>query len=639
YFYGQYKDGVITVKEYFENIWPTTDAWTKKKTIPSPANAVAAGLKLKHSSPIANLRAEVMAIARMEGALMERQAAYENGEGVYVLPDTEANRKAHPDWKKLTESVFKDDLFHPDYAMLHNNMVSFNRVTANPALSTLRTVANFLRSWQLWLPVFHHANITKTQIRDWMLFSGKTKKVALTLNQLAKKLGADTHMSMENPVYRDWVEHGLAYRCSSEVESMNLVARWVDTIEKKLLGNKITNALHTIDLVKKYRTWLFEKHIPQLKFAALTIKQADAESKLGRSLTSEEKFIMVKDIQNLYGEVNEALFGRSGTMTSMLRLLYMAPAYSEGNVRTNYDAAAFWRKKRGGHSRYQIALSFATLAAAAQVGTLLLTGKLKPWPKDKEEFRDMFKIDTGQVDDRGRKIMLDTMTYEADYLTIWGNLGAGALAAAKGESPGGELGEIPAGLAKRHGGMINSLTRATADLVDLISGDSVYDYYGNKVFAIYDPTLKKAWKLALFEAKRIEPIAISAARQTKDKGALFVLAGLLTLRPSLPEAEKAKSERLRNMFELTEDGEKLSRFLTSNSDPVGAIKEYVENIEIVVALFPEEEKPSVRARFKIGMYNNLAKSLKSIAISDRTPEAKLKDIKKVLSTIPAMVKE
>jgi hypothetical protein len=637
YFYGQYKDGpTMTVKEYFTNVWPTNEGWMKSKRIPSPADALAAGLELRHPNPVDNLRAERVAIAGMEGALWERQEAYRNGEGRYVLPNTPENRASHPDWVRIEQSVFKDDIFHPDYAMLHNNLISFNRVMNNPALSKFRSVANFMRSWRLWIPVFHQWNIEKSQLKEIAILGARGRDVGYSMGNLARRMGANTTRTIDNAEYMDYVEHGGSHRTSNEYEAMAQVTKALAAVAKRVVGTRVVRAAQYVNVLRRYRTWLFDSHIPDIKFASYQAERIALEKKLGRPLTSAEKINIVKGQQNIFGEMNEALFGRSGTMTSATRLFYTAPGYSEGNFRTIFDAVFHWTGGRGTNARYFIPLSFALAAGTAAIGTRLATGAWPSLPTSGNQLRDFFKIHTGIRDDRDREILVDALTYEKDYYTFFGHLAGAGMEAAQGRTPVKEIEKVPGELAQRSVGMASGLAQVVSDLLSIATGNSLYDYNGNRVIPIYDTTLKKAAKLAIYELKRIEPISVSGyvtARQHGAGKAFAAVEAVLGARPTFTEDEKDKQDRLRKMYAYKDDGEKLYRFLGASDDPVGDIREYVSKAEDIVGIFPEAEQAKVRLDLKVNRLNDLKRAVSGIVMSDRTPQAKQEAITKVLSTL------
>ena len=114
---------------------------------------------------------------------------------------------------------------------------------------------------------------------------------------------------------------------------------------------------------------------------------------------------------------------------------------------------------------------------------------------------------------------------------------------------------------------------------------------------------------------------------------MFIFTSLFTARPSLPEKERAKSDRRRQWFEAKEDGEKLYRFISSESDPAAAVEDWIENMNYVIEKFPKAEHPKLRAEFKMAMFENIQRTLYGIALSDLTAEAKARDMKKAVKTI------
>ena len=642
YFYGQWSDGpTMTVKDFFTNVWPTTDAWTKHKTIPSPADGVAYGLRLRHPGPIENLLSERMAIARIEGAVWERTRAYKGGEGVYVIADTPENRASHPGWRKLQESVFKDDLFHPDYAVLHDNLVSFNKVMSDPALSTFRSIANVSRYWKLFCPVFHEINTVKSNLTDFAVSMWRTGKVAWTPTQLAGKVGADPTFDVGNPMYRRYVEMGGSHQTSGEVEAKTQITEWAEAQTRQLIGSNAVNTVKWANFLKHFRAFLFDYQIPRIKFTSWATRVAHRERALGRELTPAEDQEIIKEVQAFYGEMNEALFGRSGTMTSALRLPYTAPGYSEGNWRASYDAAALWRPGRGAQARYYIPLALAMSAVLSNLITRIMAGYWKPWPKNAGELYDWFFFaDTGYKDDKGRAIGANVGTYEKDFYAVPGNLAGATLEAAHGRDPTPELRKIPEYVAGRLAGMTSGFADVVTDFGNLAVGNAIYDYNGNRVMPIYDSFGKKALKLIIHELEIVTPIAGSAYGQYRERfpnigvpaTAFIALTGT---RLTYTQAEHQKSERLRTLYAVKEHGEKLYRFLASTprGEIPGLVREYRENMEKVINLFPESERAEWRTRAQLDEMRWIESALASNALSERTPEAKDEAARRILSVL------
>ncbi len=587
-----------------------------------------------------------MAIARIDGAVWERGEAYKKGEGLYVVADTPENRASHPGWRKLQESVFKDDIFHPDYALLHDNLVSFNKVMSDPTLSTFRAIANVSRSWKLFFPIFHEINTIKSNVTDFIVNMWRAQTVALTPKALAGKMGVDTAMDIENPVYRGYLEIGGNYRTSGEVEAMTMLQEWAEAQTRRLVGTKAVNAVQWANVLKHFRTFLFNVQIPRIKFTSWATRKATRERALGRQLTRAEDMDILKEVQEFYGEMNEALFGRSGTMTSALRLPYTAPGYSEGNWRAIYDAGALWRPGRGVQARYYIPLALFLSGVVSNIITRIMTGKWKEWPTNAGELHDfIFLADIGWRDDKDRAVNVHVGTYEKDFYAVPGNLSGAALEAAHGRDPTPELLKIPEYAARRLTGMTSGFADIITDFGNLAVGNAIYDFNGNRVMPIYDDFSQKATKLILHEMRAFTPIATGAYMQYRERFPdigvpATALISLLGVRLTYTQEEREKSERLRNLYAVREDGEKLHRYLASlpAGEIPGLIQEYLENMEKVIMLFPEDERPKLRVDAYMGRLRMVQERIGALPWSGRTLEAQKKAAEKILGSLAVQEK-
>jgi hypothetical protein len=629
YFRGQFEDGAKKLKD-FREYWQTTDNWTKRKTLPSPADALQYGLKLRHVNPVENLRSELVSVAGMKAALWQREYAYQNGgDGVYIAADTEANRAAHPDWVKLPQSVFADDIVHPEYAGLHENLTSFNKVTSDPSLSKFRTVANLARSTRLLIPTFHFLNTLKAQVNDAVTLAARS---AITKGRSGAKY--DRSMTSENPDYADYVEHGGGHRNSAESEASNQLAKVVKDAARWASGNaKLIQAGHAVNLVGRFRGWLFDQYIPKAKFHAYLTRLEIQERQKGRELSAAEKMDTVKAVQNIFGEMNEALFGRSGTMTSATRLWFTAPGYSEGNARVVYDSLFNWNGEQGTSARWFIPMSKILSISVAAIGTALLTGKPKTVPTTAKEWDDASKIDTPWTDESGRPIKIETASFEKQILRLPNRIIGAFWKAKEGEKWTPEIQKIGTETGQQLTGMAGGFAQTMSDLMDVALGKQLVDYQGNMVVKPYDPFFTRVKDLAYYELSHVTPIAMSTwsqARQHKATMAIAAVEALSGFRPTYSEADKDLMKAVHNLYAYKNDFDKVLNTLSSADDPAAVVKDYLAKAHDLIEVLPPVDRPKWERQLRYSEYSELRKKLAGVKMSNRTEEAKVELRKKLL---------
>lgn len=568
YFYGVYKDNKKIAK--FLDYWRSTDKFTKQKIFPTVADAKLYGLELKDKNPVANLKREFLAIAKLESMNWMKNELLRTGEGTYI-----ANKDVAPvEWDMVKDPVFKDVRLEPSLAKLINNLISTNKISQLPVLNALRVTNNAIRSFKFIGSAFHLGVEAKQSVADSGYLGFAYKKTALRGITGGFK---EKDPIFKTPEYRDYLEQGGGHAFSLESDAQKMLAQGIDKINR---GNQLGGALRlggaAVKLPVTFVEWMFDKYIPKLKYSKYLDFVAEKEQKLGRQLTSGEKQEIVKEGQNFYGMMNERLFGRSGTVTTALRFFFMAPGFAEGNYRTIVKAGLQWGYKGSygaGRSRFNIVNSLITTVMLATTGTLIYTGKWPKKPETLDDVRDLFKIDTGKKDTRGRKVMIDMLTYDKDYFNVYFNAMRGRPDKAISES------------IKRIGGMKASTFEMVTDLSMLMQGRALYDWKGDRVTEITDPFLKKALKLANFEIKRIEPISASVFKQSRRKGVdrmMAALGALAGVRTTVSEADKRKTEVLHKMYSLYGQRDDLYRYLGTLERPSERVDEYNKIVNTVL---------------------------------------------------------
>jgi len=568
YFYGIYKDKEV-VDEFLEN-WRTTEKFIKEKKFPTYADAKAYGLKLKSTNPIDNLRSEYTAIARLEGIRWMRDELARTGKGIYI--DTQD--KAPRGWVKIKDApLFKGLKLEPNLGRMVNKLLSTNKVSEKKALSALRAVNNTLRTTKFVGSAFHLGVISKQAIADAKLLQLGIKPTSY--RGLTKGF-LDNDPIFKTEAYKDYLAQGGGHQYSIDVEAQKSFSTMVDKINRgNYLGGIARVPMIPITINKVFIDWLFTKYIPKVKYAKYLDNVAMQEKKLGRPLTRVEKQDIIREGQNFYGEMNERLFGRGGTATSVLRLVFMSPGFAEGNFTTIVKGATEWGQggKSAARSRSNMINSLLLSAIISTIGTLILTRKAPKKPESFADFRDLFKIDTGKIDLKGRKIMLDTLTYDKDYYEV----AAKALMLEPGDSIWYSI--------KRLGGMEATTFEFLKDMGSLISGEKLIDWKDDPVFYDTDDFGQKILKIAIYEMKRLEPISFGVYKSARNKEVSKVISALEALsgvRPTTTEGEKRKQKSLNQIYDLKGRQEELYYHLKTANKPREAIENYNKRVNQIL---------------------------------------------------------
>jgi len=169
----------------------------------------------------------------------------------------------------------------------------------------------------------------------------------------------------------------------------------------------------------------FEKIIPAVKFSAWSnitnrLLEENAERILRGEVTKETlQQVAARAVDRNFGMLNDQLLGRSKELSRWLRVLYLVPGYMEGNFRNLIGAFT----KGGRLERAFIVNSLLFDLVTAQVATHLVKGVWKKMPKSVKDWQDLFTVETGQRDNKGKEIVWNTLTYEKDWARpIWQSL-------------------------------------------------------------------------------------------------------------------------------------------------------------------------------------------------------------------------
>lgn len=587
YFYGIYKNPEKV--ERFLDYWKTTKRFTKEKKLPTVADAISYGLELRDYNPVNNLRSEYMAIARLDGMIYMRDELMRTGKGRYI----DTKEKAPHDWEKIKENVFKDVRVHPELAVMIRSLLSTNKLRRHWALRGLTHTNNALRTLKFSFSMFHNLNIAKQSVADssylaflmpqkWVgIHKRPGKKIPIGLHKETVLRGLTRGFKKNDPIfrtpaYKDYIKHGGGHRYSIESQAERMVTNFVESLDRRL-GMAFKLGALPIRIPKAYVKWLFQSYIPKVKYSKYLDSVTQFEKKNNRTPTSAEKIEIIKEQQNFYGMMNERLFGRSGTATSLMRLWFMSPGYFEGNARTILKSILQWGGE-GGHranrSRSNILNSLILSGIIATATTLIMTGKPPKKPETLEDIRDLFKGDTGKVDDKGRKIMIDFLTYDKDY---WNILGQTLL---------GRPDKAAQAAIKRAGGMVAPSAQVALDIANIAAGRAIYDWKGDRVVEITDPFATQVLKIAAHEIKRIEPISVSVFKQSRKREqtrVLSFLTSLLGYRPTKTEKDKREQQVLHRIYSLKGQQEELYQYLATIRNPRRAVERYNKTVDSILS--------------------------------------------------------
>lgn len=612
YFYGIYKNPDLVNK--FIKYWKTTKRFTKQKILPSLADAINYGVEPRYDNYIDNLKAEYMGIARLEAMKWLKDDLMRTGKGVYIDDMMEAPK----DWQSVKDPVFNDVSVKPELADLINKLISTNKISQNPVLNAIRKVNNFLRIVKFTGGIFHLRVIAKQAIADsGYLGFLRGKKTATRGFTLATK--NKWKEIQRSPEYRKLLELGFGHRYSVEEQAHQTFKKFVDSINSgNFLGATLRAVKIPLTINLKFSDWMFNQYIPMVKTMKVMDDIAELEKKTGRQATDWETINIIKETQNFYGEMNERLFGRSGTATSVLRFFFLAPGFAEGNYRTILKSLTQWGQKggwRAGLSRANIVNSALLTGILSTIGTLILKGRPPEEPKSLEDIRDLFKIDTGKKDSRGRKVMIDLMDYDRDYWNIYFNTLRGRPDKAVYES------------LRRLGGMKAPLFEIALDFAKMATGQAMYDWKGDRVTEITDSSLEKLMKIATHELKKIEPIPMSVYQQVRKKETEKIISFVEAVsgyRPTTSEKDKRESEIMRRCWSLKGQQEEMYQSLATIDKPREAVKWYNNKVADVLnsKLVPQNMRDEWLPKLTIDLERFLQNKAHTASLTETTKDRK-----------------
>lgn len=575
YFYGSFKNG-IAVNRFFD-YWKTTDKYTKEKQLPTIADATGWGLKnkinmeLKNINPVDNRAEELYAIARRVG-LIHVDKFNTDTNAPYMVDKNTATEERMNDavnnkWQPINDPVFKDKLFDPTYARFVNNMIEVNKISANPFLRTLRGIGYTAQMIKFAGSMFHFVNMIKHSV------AAETGGV-FNYNGYKNFLDAFNKYDENDPKLSEYIGLGgdVRYSLSSTTQRMltDNISKLADKLGVTDDMRKLYGKTKFIPVSPENIKWLYNDFIPTLKFNRWKMDVANAEERLGRELTNGEKIAEIRKIQQFYGEMNERLYGRSGTVTSALRLLFLAPGYGEGNLRTTMSSLDWHgaaNKDAINPSRENLKYvvnSLVTSLVMASTATWALTGKPPDIPKTAEDVRDLFKVKTGMKDNNGNDLYVDIMTYDKDFWAIYGDTFTG------------QFRNIPTDLMTRVSAAVSPVMSALTDMSSLFEGKPLYDYTGHPIYDVNDDFLTKMSKFMMHESGLVMPISLSIMQDAMNKGGSLphsILNAMIGVRPVYSERTKRIKVAIHDTFQMRD----ARSIMQSKVD-----KDYITNPQIAI---------------------------------------------------------
>ena len=604
YWLGQFTNRKLTQSILLQIKSDNTGAYKKFKTIPTVSDAVSLGLKLKYTNPVRMMRAEMVAIS--EDATLKGLREYLLSEGLAHKQEEKGWVKSLDQAKgwvdlKSTSPYLKDLVVQQEVARLISNLVGKNALRSNALGKTLSGAAYFLQAIKFVGSMFHQISEMKQVMVDSGIAGNQiirhpgmsTKKIFGTMTKRSLK-----GMMQEDLFRNKFVPNLGASERSIEQESLasmnNMINKLTGKDASKLLKGVKTGLGYTPPgLLFKYVNWMFETYIPAVKYQSFKIHYADKSARVGRELTDAECQEIIKETQNFYGEMDEKLFGRSGTATSLMRLMFMAPGFGEGNFRT-VAKALLQHSDRGGKSKINIVQGLLVDLILATIGTFLLTGEWPEEPEDINDFTDLWSIKTPFKDRKGNALVISTLMFTKDYM---GLLLRPTIHATWG-SPGKNVAEravVGAGDAagyayRRVGHMTSAFSKIASDLWRVKDGKVILDHFDNKIYYPHDPLQEKLLATLAHWGETVTPISVTKGVQSYaqidwggEGSALSYLAPLaisvLGAQVSKTARDKQLSAMQRTVWDMGSEGKEVRDQLLATRNPIDKINDYNDTIK------------------------------------------------------------
>ncbi|MBC8489144.1 MAG: hypothetical protein H8D45_24250, partial [Bacteroidetes bacterium] len=470
-------------------------------------------------------------------------------------------------WKPIRIGGFYEGyIVEKTIADVIGSLSSTNKISRNKLLNAVRIFNRNAQSILFLGSGFHLINVSVQSVVDTRL---RDVIKGYGFREIIKSFGGIKKKDKELPYYKTFRLSGGAGEQSLQAEAERTISKTlrkfdsiryeIDKKEHKRFRAMTERILgKTVLLPPKFVKFLFGKYIPALKFYKSKYEHDVKRMQLGRELTKAENQDIIKETQNFYGMMNEALFGRSGTMTTAMRLFFLAPGFAEGNLRTiylSYSNLAKVGKKLtkldfkgsyeelkygyGSRSTRNVVQMQMAMIMAATVGSLIMTGK-PPKVEKWEDIQDLFKIQTNFLDKHGNPVPINLCPVGIDYNNFTFYPIAKAIGA---KNPYKYFETMTEKLGSRLIGMQAGAVGVVRDMLTLATGRSVVDWDNNEIVKVDDTN--PFIHIMAYEVQRFTPFAVQSWNRGKRRGIdwrVNLASALSGFRPSRnnPDSEGLK---------------------------------------------------------------------------------------------------
>jgi len=552
--------------------------FTKTKQYPSFADGLAAKAEPRIVNPLENLTREYMMIERVR-AMRDLREDLKTGvvdNKMLAVPEEKASGYTRK-WQKVDDPQFDGLLVEPDTARMINKLISHNKVMSDKTLKGIRKSYQLIGAMKFMLPLHHTRTITTqslvmgTGVPLWTKGKFTAPPNVFDGRHVNDKYGVAKH--------ERYVAAGGASKGSFERETQGLVQKMIRVIPNPAVRKGMSAATG-------YSRWLFDVAIPRTKEAMWQRMVFEKEQKLGRELTYKEDQLVARDLDNIFGEMNEQLHGRSRTATTVLRLFKLAPGFSEGNIRTNLGLfkgnTTSWKNVP---TAMVGAAMFAMVVRGLFHGPSAMVPEAPAADASDDEWidyvRDFYKIDTGYTDTQDRPIVMDLMTYEKDY---WDMSVEPLLMLATGK-PKAAAKQALGNYARRIWGSEAPVTGIARDVYALSAGERLTDRYGNPINYQHDSGWEKLLNIVYREADRVSPIPFETYERMEQRGlpnGMAMALACLAIRANYTEEDRDLNKIHYAMRDAGKERRDIYALLPHLDNPRRAIASYNNNVQRVL---------------------------------------------------------
>jgi len=639
YFLGTYKNTAKLRALLKDSVLrKVSTAMKKKKKIMSMADAVEHyGLEPKTWNPVWNLRTEYLMIANYR-AMIQLRAYLRTRTDMYQIADA----PPADGWDILPKGMgefFGEGYFHPIARQLMSNLYGKNAFSKG-GLKLIRSLWQVAQGVAFTLgPIFHLGTVTAQMLANAPIGSFLRPKSYRNLYRFMKKfrhprnMVDPANMTVEDMnVFAEFLRTGGNIRDNHAAEFVTAYENFMTGTISENLYLSTAGELARLPLrvatipFRALSRWTFHEFIPMVKFLEFSNWYKDFVKRKKQAPTDREMIEYNNHLQNLFGEMNEKLWGFSGTATSALRIMWIAPGFMLGDFLTMFKAGTQW--KGGHHSRKAMFQYFTVKAVFASLITFWLTGKWKDPPEKVEDILDLWKIDTGQVyqdgPNKGKEIKIETLTVGKDY-----SIGLpAALEAFKGRPGKGAL-RLLEDFSKRMFSSVTGGIKSLSDIADItVRGKKLVDWKNKRLINVHDTTLQKMGKFFMQISSNFTPYGVAQGMRAKRNGMnayQSILIALSGTRLGLSEKDKRENE-LAQLIRAYKSGDESLYFQMSKNgfteteieDWNQKVKDFMSLPEITPAKIKEFELDKKPLGVSIEEYDEyLAKEMYYISVKKK----------------------